>query len=50
MNELKLAFSTLYQIANITINLYGYQITLWQIFLFAAFGSLIIWFIVKFSE
>ena len=50
MEWLYMAFYSFYQIANTPIDLFGYVITLWQVFMFALFGGLIIWFLKNIFE
>lgn len=45
MDWIEAGFFYGYQIMNIPIDLFGFTISLWEVFLFIIFGSLFIWFL-----
>lgn len=50
MHVIKYAFDAVYEISNVPIDLFGYTISLWNVFLFGVLGSLIFWFFKKLME
>lgn len=47
MDTIQRIFAFMYDIANMPINLFGYNITFWNVILFVMFGGLLIAFVKK---
>ena len=45
MYQIKIIFETCFKILNLSISLFGYHITFWQVFMFVIVGSLLLWLI-----
>lgn len=43
MQDIKLIIDFCYRVMNISINLYGYSISLWQIFVFGILCYIVVW-------
>ncbi len=46
MEYLRIAFQKAYQIANIEIDLFGYKISMWALFMFVVIVGIVMWVIV----